>query len=118
VTNVASLSLITEVKSPITLLLSPAEIADRRAKGLCFHCNDKFTNGQRKECKQLFIIEVICEEDEWPADNEQMMPTISLHTLMGIQPRSGRTMQALITVNDTHLTTLLDSGSTHNFIDT
>lgn len=45
-------------------------------------------------------------------------PTISLHTLTGIQPRSGRTMQVSVAINGFFLTALLDSGSTHNFMDT
>jgi hypothetical protein len=42
---------------------------------------------------------------------------ISLHAITGIQPRSGRTMQVLVIVNGAHLSALLDSGSTHNFVD-
>jgi hypothetical protein len=65
-----------------------------------------------------FIIEVICEEDQRLAGNEQPAPTISLHALTEIQPRSGRTMQVLVMVNDVFLTTLLYSSSTHNFSNT
>jgi hypothetical protein len=92
-TSAASSPSITGGKTPTTLLLSPAEIADHQAKGLYFHCNDKFTNGHREKCKQLFLIEVICEEDERPTDDEQPAPTISLHALTGIQPRSGCTIR-------------------------
>ncbi|CAL5379765.1 unnamed protein product [Camellia sinensis] len=35
--------------------LSPAELHDRRSKGLCFNCNEKFSPGHR--CKKLFLIE-------------------------------------------------------------
>jgi hypothetical protein len=45
-------------------------------------------------------------------------PTISLHTLTGIQPHSGRTMQVSVTINWFFLTALLEFGSTHNFMDT
>jgi hypothetical protein len=45
-------------------------------------------------------------------------PTISLHALTGIQPNSGKTMQLHILVNGVVLTSLLDPGSTHNFMDT
>jgi hypothetical protein len=50
-----------------------------------------------------------------PADTE--VPNISLHALAGFRPCSGRTMQLDININDTLLTTLLDSRSTHNFVD-
>jgi hypothetical protein len=62
-------------------------------------------------CKRLFLIELL--------DNDDMeeLPTISLHVITGIQPRSGRTMQVLVIINGAHLSALLDSGSTHNFVD-
>jgi hypothetical protein len=66
----------------------------------------------------LDFSEVVYEEDELSSDNEQTAPTILLHTLTGIQPRSGHTMHILVTVNGAQLMALLDSGSTHNFIDT
>jgi hypothetical protein len=100
-----------------TLRLTPAKIAQRRKDGRCFHYHDMFTNGHKKVCKQLFIIEVIGEDDEPPLPNDTEEPTISLHTLTGICPRSGRTMQLVVTINGICLTTLLDSGSTHNFVD-
>jgi hypothetical protein len=56
------------------------------------------------------------EEDRHPDDHAE--PTISLHALTGIQSRSGRTMQLQVDINRVRLTALVDSGSTHNFIDT
>jgi hypothetical protein len=92
--------------------LSPAEIVECRAKGQCFHCNELFTNGHKQLCKQLFIIEVF-DEEEQPYDD----PTISLHALTGIQSSTTRTMQLQVKINGATLTALLDSGSTHNFLD-
>jgi hypothetical protein len=45
-------------------------------------------------------------------------PTISIHALTGIQPRTGRTMHVHVHIAVTLLVALLDTGSTHNFIDT
>jgi len=42
--------------------LNPAELAERRSKGLCFNCDDKFFPGHR--CKKLFTIEAIYEEED------------------------------------------------------
>jgi hypothetical protein len=75
-----------------------------------------FTNGRREQCKRLFIIEVVKEDTIAPIDNVGD-PTISLHALIGIQPSAGRTMQIIIVVNGERLVALLNSGSTHNFID-
>jgi hypothetical protein len=83
------------------------------SKGQCFHCNDQFTNGHKQICKQLFIIEVLFEEEDQPCED----PTISLHALTGIQSSTTRTMQLQVKVNGATLTALLDSGSTHNFLD-
>jgi hypothetical protein len=88
------------------------EIADRRAKGLCFKCDEKFVLGHKEECKRLFTIELFDE------DFDESTPMISLHVLTGIQPRSGCTMQIVVTINDAQLSALLHSGSTHNFVDT
>lgn len=76
-----------------------------------------YTNGHREVCKQLFIIEVLVDDDDQaPAvDTEDL--TISLHVLTGIHPHSGCTMQLVVIINRTHLDALLDSSSTHNFVD-
>jgi hypothetical protein len=65
----------------------------------------------------LFIIELI-HDGESPVDSDGVDPMISIHTLTGIVPRSGRTMNVTVIINAVALTTLLDSGSTDNFIDT
>jgi hypothetical protein len=45
-------------------------------------------------------------------------PTISIHALTGIQPHTGRTTHVHVHIAGTLLVALLDTGSTHNFIDT
>jgi hypothetical protein len=97
--------------STVTKKFSPAEIADRRKKGLCFKCDEYFVLGHGDICKQLFTIELIDNAGEAEA------PTISLHALTRIQPCSGRTMQVMVFINGAQLSALLDSGSTHNFVD-
>jgi hypothetical protein len=66
------------------------EVAERRRKNQCFHCNNLYSYDHKEQCKQLFIIEVIVEECTAAPIEADL--TISLHTLTGIQPRSGRTM--------------------------
>ena len=36
--------------------LTPTELKERRDKGLCFNCDEKFAPGH--QCKKLFFIEV------------------------------------------------------------
>jgi hypothetical protein len=101
-----------------TLRLTPAEIAQRRKEGCCFHCHDMYDNGHKKLCKQLFIIDVVEDDDgDTPLPAGAGDPQISIHVLTGIRPRSDRTMQLAIDTNSVRLTALLDSGSTHNFVD-
>jgi hypothetical protein len=71
----------------------------------------------RKHCKQVFIIEVVDEDEVDGLSPTTDEPTISLHMLTGIQPRASRTMTLLVDINGTQLVALLDFGSTHNFID-
>jgi hypothetical protein len=97
--------------------LTQDEIAQRRKDGKCFCCDEFFTNGHKAVSKQIFSIEVIDDDAEDPTP-DTTEPTISIHALTGIQPRHCRTMQLRVDINDSCLLSLLDSGSTHNFIGT
>jgi hypothetical protein len=90
--------------------LTPAEMDDWRAKGLCFNCDEQFVRGHR--CKRLFYIQSADDEDE-PLEEFQEA-TISLLAVTGI-PTSD-TMQVALRIGDRNLVALLDSGSMHNFI--
>ena len=67
------------------------EIKERRGKGLCFYCDEKFGPGHR--CKRLFSIEACWPDDETKAEDqedeeEQTRSTkealgISLHAIAG-----------------------------------
>jgi hypothetical protein len=97
--------------------LTVAEIAERCKDGRCFHYDEPFTNGHKLVCKQSFTIELI-NDDEPLAMSDEPEPTISIHALTGIEPRSGHTMKVMVIINAVALTALLDSGTTHNIIDT
>jgi hypothetical protein len=102
-------------KTSFVLKLTPVEVAKCRSKNQCFHCNDQYVHSHKEQCKQLFTIEVIT--DELLVQPSEVDPAISLHTLIGIQPRSGHMMQVSVIINGCSLVVLLDSGSTHNFVD-
>jgi hypothetical protein len=100
-----------------TIRLSLAKIVQRRKNGHCFHCNDMFTHGHKQVCKHLFVIEVADNTNDGDVSEAAVETTISIHALTCIRPRSDCTMQLAVDINGTRLMALLDSRSTHNFVD-
>jgi hypothetical protein len=94
------------------------EIAQRRKDGKCFHCDEFFVHRHKEHCKRLFSIEAVFDEECVGDPSNGGEPTISIHALTGIQPRTGRTMHVHVYIAGTFLNALLDTGCTHNFIDT
>ncbi|CAN0904661.1 Retrovirus-related Pol polyprotein from transposon 17.6 [Linum grandiflorum] len=96
--------------------LNPTEIRERRDKGLCFNCDEKFVPGHR--CKKLFLIETIEDGEDDEVDLEMGGGTgflsISLNAVTGME--TPETMKLLTTINYHQLRTLVDSGSNHNFL--
>uniref|UniRef100_A0ACD5W8S7 Uncharacterized protein n=1 Tax=Avena sativa TaxID=4498 RepID=A0ACD5W8S7_AVESA len=103
--------------------LSPTEIADRK-KGLCFNCDDQFVPGHR--CAHLFSVEVNASADydevdetmHRPTDLSDEEPRVSLQVMTGLWSiGASNTMQLDVRIGMDTFTALLDTGSTHNFID-
>lgn len=104
--------------------LSQEEMSRRRAEGLCYFCDEKYTPGHYLKHKktQLFLID--CEEDE-EEDAQRMNDTeeeevgdcaqISVNAVAGISDY--RTMRVKGVHGKRALFILIDSGSTHNFMD-
>ncbi|XP_019157771.1 PREDICTED: uncharacterized protein LOC109154433 [Ipomoea nil] len=101
-----------------------AEIREKRDKGLCFRCDEKYTPGHR--CKGRFLV-LIGDEDDKPLEDDPMVvnqyhtdeEVISgdvsvLNTMTG--PGSPRSLRLIGNIKGSSCMVLIDSGSTHNFI--
>ncbi|GJW61429.1 retrotransposon-related protein [Tanacetum coccineum] len=111
--------------------LTQQELEDKRAKHLCFYCDQKYTPGHK--CSgQLYSLEVIGEGLDVEEDGDMQLteegvmntyttslidepPLISLSALTG--ENSYRTMRVRAYVRKNVIHTLVDCGSTHNFLD-
>jgi len=121
-------------RTPTIKRLSPAELQSRREKGLCYNCDERYQPGHH--CKRQFHI-LIAEPDPYetpqellnslllqneppqtttpsPEDEIDLNPQISLHALMG--HTIPQTLRMLGQIHNHSLSVLVDSGSTHNFI--
>lgn len=111
-------------------------MALRREKGLCYNCDDKWSSTHRCKGRVLLFI----ADNPTPNPNEPNLdlpspsssdqepitsldfdpvtdlnpPHVSLHALLGLP--SSETFCLISVINHTHLTILIDSSSTHNFL--
>ena len=85
----------------------------RRAQGLYFNYDKKFTPGHKGHKSQLLLLENEKANGVLPT-NPKYEPKISLHALTSWSPH--KTMQVKATIESHELIVLIDSGSTHNFI--
>ncbi|XP_016707913.1 uncharacterized protein [Gossypium hirsutum] len=111
--------------------ISPAVMAERKQKGLCFWCRAKYHTGHK--CMKTQLYQVLLEphsdgeteefqecsnklEENGNDEEGPKSPTISLNALTGMQRHNTMRMAAKM---GTHWAIILvDSGSTHNFVDT
>ncbi|KAG8483504.1 hypothetical protein CXB51_022371 [Gossypium anomalum] len=118
------------VNKPGTRSIPPAVLAERKQKGLCFWCGAKYQPGHKCVKSQLyqFLWEPLSDSDveefqecsnkleEGSLEEDQSKsPVISLNALNGLQGHN--TMRIAARVGSTLAIILVDSGSTHNFID-
>ncbi|XP_062118810.1 uncharacterized protein LOC133832489 [Humulus lupulus] len=96
--------------------LTPAELKDRREKGLCFTCDEKFYFNHK--CKNRMMVLCCMEDDsdsaEFPLENSdsEAGEEVSLHTL-ATNPKNFRLMA---THGLNQLEVLIDTGINMNFI--
>lgn len=96
---------------------------DRRARGLCIVCDEKYTLGHHLKHKksQLLMLEVEEDEDQSHSVSEgdseegsEEKVQISLNALMGLTCYQTLRVKGLCGKKVVYI--LLDSGSNHNFV--
>ncbi|GKE06788.1 transposon ty3-I gag-pol polyprotein, partial [Tanacetum coccineum] len=112
-------------------MLSQKEYDEKRANNQCFYCDQKYMHGNKCE-GQMFTIEIRGEEEDifedcleeesnalteyaLPKEVSQYTPHISLNSLSGIPTHNIMRVKGHVLKQLLHI--LLDSGSTHNFLD-
>ena len=113
---------------PVTIQrLTPAQMKEKRDKGLCFKCDSKWGPGHKCGGPRMFLIEEI---EETEGDNsiitEDLIDLsdlteegreevgISLHAIIGTP--NPKTMRVKIKLKGHEFIALIDTGSTHNFL--
>ena len=114
------------------------DMAYRREKGLCYNCDEKWSSSHRCKGRFLFFIansdesspselslteplspfgsepDPSVDEPTQPFDPASLQPHISLHAMAGMPATDTFRLYGLI--NNICVTILVDSGSTHNFV--
>ncbi|GKC21779.1 retrovirus-related pol polyprotein from transposon 17.6 [Tanacetum coccineum] len=112
-------------------MLSQKEFTEKRAKNQCFYCDKKYVSGHKceghvftLEIRRTRIEECLEEEEEEESDmisyelidpTPQTSPHISLNALSGIPTYNTMRLKGHVLKKILHI--LMDSGSTHNFLD-
>lgn len=101
---------------------------DMREKCLCYYCDSKWNPGHKCPNPKLFLIEEVedgsgeetrqiddpMEEEFVNLQLKENQPEISLHALMGAQ--NSKLMRIKGKVGNQAIVVLIDSSSTHNFL--
>uniref|UniRef100_A0A2N9EFE6 Retrotransposon gag domain-containing protein n=1 Tax=Fagus sylvatica TaxID=28930 RepID=A0A2N9EFE6_FAGSY len=104
--------------------LTPMQMSERRKKGLCYNCDERWSSDHRCKNRKLYLMEEVddeeaelveVEEEEVEAELGDENAEITLCALLG--STSPSTMRVIAIVNGQTTVVLLDTGSTHNFMD-
>ena len=99
-------------------------MSEKRKKGLCYNCDEKWSTNHKCKTMKLYIMEEVDldEELEYAMEEESKLiegneesAEITLCALLGsISPS---TMRVVACINGNKVVVLIDTGSTHNFLD-
>lgn len=104
--------------------ISANEMKERREKGLYYHCDEKYSFGHTCKNPRIFLLEGCFPESDCDAgesddpvedNNGEQSPEISLHEI--VSTNTPQTMRLVGSLCNKQVSVLIDSGSTHNFLD-
>jgi hypothetical protein len=100
------------------------QMSERKKKGLCYHCDERWSVDHKCKTMKLYIMESV-EEEEKVEDaveeevelcvEEEEPAEITLCALLGSSSPS--TMRVVACINRHKAIVLIDTGSTRNFLD-
>ena len=105
-----------------SVTLSKKEMEDRRKKGLCYWCNDKYTSSHKCRQSQVMMLVVKGHEEDDFVDAEDSLevaePEMRLEgSINAIEGREGfSTLRIEGFIKKQKLIFLVDSGSSHNVV--
>jgi hypothetical protein len=100
------------------------QMSERRKKGLCYNCDERWSSDHRCKNRKLYLMEEVeneeaelieIEEEEVEVELEDEKAEITLCALLG--STSPSTMRVIAILNGQKIVVLLDTRSTHNFMD-
>ncbi|CAB4314119.1 unnamed protein product [Prunus armeniaca] len=108
--------------------LTPEEIQYKRQNNLCFYCDEKFVRGHKCARKQILLLDMgyNSSEEEGIVHELQQIEQVAEVTACCITacalygtpaPLAIKTMKLTAVIKNCPVVVLLDSGSSHNFID-
>ena len=100
------------------------QILEMRKKGMCYNCDERWSSNHRCKNRKSYLMEemedekaelVEIEEEEDKAELKEKKAEITLCALLG--STSSSTMRVIAILNGQKNVILLNTGSTHNFMD-
>jgi len=111
--------------------ISPSQMQERREKGLCYYCDEKYQAGYKCNKPRLLVLEGMEWEEKEETVEEELLEFqgvqapgeaeegellgISLYALAGTP--TPRTMRLMGSIGSVEVVILIDTESTHNFVD-